>query len=707
MRCAISVIALITMLFFLISCDDDFDLEDQFDQSITAISTERTYFKDEHGRYLFMHGINVSGSTKVPSTTDPISYVGKPFPLEEADWNFEMLRLLGFNTLRLLVIWEAVEPYESGKYDEEYLDYIEQIVAKANQYGIYCIMDMHQDLFSRHLMKLFDDQSDGNALVDEDEKERGAPYGLNNKVQGDGAPAWVVQLCLPEKNVGGSQWGLPRGVVADPRNTTDFYSMSLWGINMFVSLDVNRSFATFFAGNDVYPNYIVEGKNISDYLQDSYANAWKQVAMRVSKYPNVVGYDIINEPTGLYIVFTLYALLYQETEKTVNGVLTDDQFNTVVDGYLDRLYEQGVPLDAIETLRETWIEYDVLPKSRHQMESSGFMPSVIGSSFRPDLGAAIGLNSAFNKNYLQPFHERVSKAILSEDPDAIIFLELSLGTVDTGILGWLAEPMLRPDGLDQIAYAPHYYTDIYPFIGYNMPERDFTVEEKRFRDYSEGIESAIEISKFSLGNPPTVMGEFGTYFNFGGIEKAEKEDYIVSSYVLDIYFEYYEKILLNHTMWTYSPENTRENGEGWNKEDFSVLGPDRKPRSFIAYSRVYPRFSSGRILSFHYYSPLHYHDPRPGEPTPYLEFAMEMASKETDAPTEIFVPPLIFEKGFYVYISDGKCAFDHKTNILYWFPADDDPENVHTIKIRPPYEDYGDSGWDYFINGEQLMEGRS
>ncbi|KAB2832854.1 MAG: hypothetical protein F9K51_04415, partial [Candidatus Dadabacteria bacterium] len=41
---------------------------------------------------------------------------------------------------------------------------------------------------------------------DPDEIERAEPYGFNNRVGGDGAPRWVVQTCLPEKNVDGPEW---------------------------------------------------------------------------------------------------------------------------------------------------------------------------------------------------------------------------------------------------------------------------------------------------------------------------------------------------------------------------------------------------------------------------------------------------------------------------------------------------------------------
>ncbi|HBS93949.1 MAG TPA: glycosyl hydrolase family 35 domain protein, partial [Firmicutes bacterium] len=36
-----------------------------------------------------------------------------------------------------------------GIYDEEYLDYLYQVVAKAGEYGFYVFIDPHQDVWSR------------------------------------------------------------------------------------------------------------------------------------------------------------------------------------------------------------------------------------------------------------------------------------------------------------------------------------------------------------------------------------------------------------------------------------------------------------------------------------------------------------------------------------------------------------------------------
>jgi hypothetical protein len=69
-----------------------------------------------------LRGVNVSGSTKLPARpnipshvsdgffdTKNVSFVGRPFPLAEADEHFARLRRWGFNFLRFIVTWEAIE----------------------------------------------------------------------------------------------------------------------------------------------------------------------------------------------------------------------------------------------------------------------------------------------------------------------------------------------------------------------------------------------------------------------------------------------------------------------------------------------------------------------------------------------------------------------------------------------------------------------
>jgi len=714
--------AICLFLLLALGCDKNYDKIDDYQATFTRLHTSQSFFKDEHGRYVFLHGVNLSGSTKVPTTGDnflasgeirspeemanePISYVGKPFSLEDADHQFSIIKNMGFNALRLLVIWEAIEHEGIGIYDDDYLDYLEKIVAKANEYGIYVLMDMHQDLFSRHLRKYFNSNAEVDGFTDFAGMAAAMSPPLNNVIRGDGAPKWVIQKCLPDKNLDSPEWGLPANMVSDPRNTSDLIPFTNWGINLFISYDASRCYATFFSGRILYPNYKINGKNIQDYLQDAYTNAWVQVAKRVKDYPNVIGYDVMNEPLGVYFILVLYSLLYREASSMPNGELTETQAISILDTVLNDMQNNGYSLDLLEATREFLVQQKKLPLKPSDFTALGFpLPGSSDSPYKPDVGAALTINFNFNRYFLQPLFEKVGKAIQKTDPNAVIFIEEAIGLEQLIPIGTFSQPMLKPEGVNYIVYEPHYYADIYAFPGINVPPRSFTVDEVRFRDYTSDIQNAINAGEYSLGNPPVVMGEFGTYFNFGGIEKSIEQNYAVSANILDNYYEDYEKLLLHNMIWCYSPENTKKYGDGWNKEDFSVLGPDGRPRAITSYSRPYPRYSSGRPTAMHFYSDYHYYEPVPGQPTPYREFYFEFSSKESDAPTEIFIPPIQYDDGFYVYISDGRCFYDPNDYVLYFYPDIDDPEATHNIKIRPSYANYGDDNWDYFFKGDQVLE---
>lgn len=133
----------------------------------TPITHSGQWFKDSYGRTLLMRGINVCGSSKLP--TKPyagsthlyddvlfwdhknVSFVGRPFPLEEADEHFSRLRAWGLTLVRLLVPWESIEHKGPGQYDEEYIDYLKALIVLMPKYGIKCVIDPHQDTVSSFL----------------------------------------------------------------------------------------------------------------------------------------------------------------------------------------------------------------------------------------------------------------------------------------------------------------------------------------------------------------------------------------------------------------------------------------------------------------------------------------------------------------------------------------------------------------------------
>ena len=756
--------SLVTFALIIFSCSRKMEFEKR---ELPRVKTYLNYLKDEYGRYVFLNGINVGNCGKFPANEDPCFlyggrclfntgkerplYKGKLFRLHEIDKHMKQLKNLGFNLIRLVMMWEGIQPDSPYEVDEEYLEYIEYIVKKANEHNIYVLLDMHQDLFSRHLLVYFQNVRDLSKEVLQSVGEFFSvppelvssllalipfPIGYNDAVRGDGAPRWAVEAIMPEKDMDSPYWGYPKllgrlinptpefmeavtrvikkftgiyfefpaglsdmlkslsptGFPYDITQTTDVLPWTGWGVNGALSLDVQRSFAAFFAGRVVYPNLKPDGvNNVQDFLQDAYTRAWVEVAKRVKDYPNVIGYDIFNEPLGVYLTLTIAAVYFDIG--TIEGV---KNFIRTIFPYPD--YPQFAS-DVITLLTALHL----LPEdnSKETKRRWGFE--------HVNLVGLMGINYGFDRNYLQPFYEKVGKAILSVDHDAIIWIEPSIGLDLSQLLGGGETPyqinMTKPEGINQVVYAPHWYPDIYPFLGFNMPPRDFSPEEVRFRDYLPAIKNVIAKATHSLGNIPVVLGEFGTYFDYGGIKNARSNGYAVAKEILDNNFEALEALFLSRIIWGWSYEVTDERGDGWNGEHISVI-ENGIPRGETAYSRPYAGFISGKPVHMHFYSPHHYFDPEKGVVNPEREFELWFESKESDAPTEIFIPyDIHYPDGFYVWITDGYVVYDHPNRKLYYYPTADEPGHIHRIRIRPPLPKKENIGWAYFFKENKMVTG--
>jgi endoglycosylceramidase len=190
-----------------------------------AIRAEGGRFLDDRGRVVLLRGINVAGDAKTPPFAAPDPAV------------LESLARLGFNVIRLVVIWEAGEP-EPGQYDDTYLAGLTQVAYEAGQRGMATIVDFHQDGFSRN-----------------------ASQGC-----GDGFPLWALS---------------PRARASSPDNGT---FCRPWPFRMATDPATYASFADFYADrHGVRSRYLL----------------WlDRVATAMSSVPGVIGYDPINEPWG-------------------------------------------------------------------------------------------------------------------------------------------------------------------------------------------------------------------------------------------------------------------------------------------------------------------------------------------------------------------------------------------------------------------------
>lgn len=94
------------------------------------------YLRDAHRRAAVLRGLNLSGEHKQSP------YLGFH---QAADYD-RVGTEWGFNALRFLIVWAAVEPIR-GQYDGRYLDEVARRMDWAGEAGLAVVLDMHQDVY--------------------------------------------------------------------------------------------------------------------------------------------------------------------------------------------------------------------------------------------------------------------------------------------------------------------------------------------------------------------------------------------------------------------------------------------------------------------------------------------------------------------------------------------------------------------------------
>lgn len=97
------------------------------------------FIRDEDGRVLILRGMNIMSSSKGHPERLPT--------LAEGDVE-RYARQWGFNVVRYLIFWDAVEP-SPGAYGTAYFDATEERLDWFANHGVYVILDMHQDVYAQ------------------------------------------------------------------------------------------------------------------------------------------------------------------------------------------------------------------------------------------------------------------------------------------------------------------------------------------------------------------------------------------------------------------------------------------------------------------------------------------------------------------------------------------------------------------------------
>lgn len=625
------------------------------------IRVDGKYFKDENGRTRMLRGVNLGGSSKVPVQPNGatwnregfydhrnVSFVGRPFPLAEADEHFSRLRAWGFTFLRFLVTWEAIEHAGPGIYDEAYLDYVRAVVEKAAEYGIEVFIDPHEDVWSRFS-------------------------------GGDGAPGWTLELAgfdLTQIHATGA--AILHQEHGDP------FPRMVWPTNNN-KLAAATMFTLFFAGNDFAPQLKIDGQPIQEYLQRHYIAAIQQVALRLRGLPNVVGYDTLNEPANGWIgepdlrrPGQSVPVMMNATPTMFQSMLLGAGFPQAVDFYelgLTDFKKTGQVLLNPNRAR-VWREGQMDIWQQHGvwgLDSSG-QPALL----KPDYFARVnGRAVNFDEDYFKPFANRFAREIRTVAPETLIFVESVPSYTN---LHW------GDQDATGVVHTPHWYDTITLLKKIFIPWFTVDADTRRpvlgaanvRRNFAEQLGRLLRQSDEQMNGAPTLIGEIGIPFDLYAKKAFRSGNFSRQVQALDATMCALEMDCLSATLWNYTSDNTNARGDLWNDEDLSLFSRDQQTgsgsihdggRALEAAVRPYPMCTAGRPISLSF-------DVRKKR----FEYTFH-GDDAVDAPTEIFLPEYQYPHGCRVEVSDGSYEIDPAAQLLRYRHAPGG--DVHRVVIKP------------------------
>ena len=115
----------------------------------TPLWSDGSHLRDADGRIALLRGVNARVEGVFDVTFDDGRVALEPIPaLTAADCT--RMREMGIDLLRLPINWSGIEP-EQDVFDEAYLDRVAAAVDCAGDAGVYVIVDLHQDAYSKEI----------------------------------------------------------------------------------------------------------------------------------------------------------------------------------------------------------------------------------------------------------------------------------------------------------------------------------------------------------------------------------------------------------------------------------------------------------------------------------------------------------------------------------------------------------------------------
>lgn len=203
-------------------------------QWLRAVRGPQAGIYDESGRQVVLRGVNFNHLGDYFQSHPDLPTVAT---LDEDDWDDAAAQ--GMNVIRLVTNWSAWEP-ERDEYDQDYLARVRDAVERANAHGMYVVIDLHQDAWSKFISTPADEV---------------CGQGKRPQIGWDGAPEWATftdgaPTCTPDRRED--------------------------------SPAVKRAWGNFYANRDG--------------IRDEMAELWGWLATQFAHDAGVAGFDLLNEP---------------------------------------------------------------------------------------------------------------------------------------------------------------------------------------------------------------------------------------------------------------------------------------------------------------------------------------------------------------------------------------------------------------------------
>ncbi|KAI9260260.1 glycoside hydrolase superfamily [Sporodiniella umbellata] len=669
---------------------------DQLAQDLTStIDYSGRWFKDSLGRVLMLRGINVCGSSKLPTSPYSgsthlydevlfwdhrnVSFVNRPFPLEDAHEHFSRLRAWGLTLVRLLVPWESLEHEGPGKYDEEYIDYLRKLIEMMPKYGIKCIIDPHQDTWSRFS-------------------------------GGSGAPGWTFEVAgLNIKNfkeTGAAYVHNTNAVPGDPLPM-------VWPTN-YTKLASCTMFTLFFAGDTFAPRSKYNGKSIQQFLNDHFVNAYCHLSQRLLDLEAVLAFEFMNEPHPGYIGLDhldffdpIVNLVFGDAPSPLESFALGDGIPQTIGVYVKswpfptkKSHDRVINASGISA----WLDGECIWKKNGvwKMNDQG-KPELIDTHYfskNPSTGQKV----SFYDDFYKPLVNRFSKAVQSAKKDLYCLVE--------PLANERAPLYTEQDHHHRVVFSPHWYDLDSVFYkkfngrmthdvqclqrGGNVFSATYFGKNGAKKNYRGQIKNIKEEGLQMMGEKPCIMGEVGIPMDLNNKIAFLDENYTNHVHFMDAIIHALETNLINFTLWNYDVCNDHEYGDHWNGENFSVFSAKKSKIDYLEHddndSKLSKKhlYDGGRVLEavLRPYAAKVAGTPMSAEfnlDTLQYTFTFvphEMNTKHSTV-TEVFVPHFHYgNKTLRSNSNFGECTYkEEKQTLLHKYDCSLSPPSLVTISL--------------------------